>query len=541
MQPQPIPHRRNTLTKPGPNAPNSAHYPSQMAIPGTASGYLTTAPQPSMVNPATAMPPHNPPTSQRPYLAAEMAMMQDALKIAALRTAEAIRYMTVVRRAGIAPRVERPPSVVANELRTQLARYDQLCDLVETRLVRAHAALSARLARERAANPHLALNAGNQKRPISIDSPGSDDVPLSISTTQPSSKVKYTPAPKSRGLASLATPHPPSSVPGSARAISPVTLASNAAIPPAQDTMLSHHTIMPGLMEALRRQEEQEQARSALHRPPGQEAIDMLAAQTMEELFMSNANTSGVDIDIDSAVAGIDASVSGMDHIDSSVSNMHSAVPDMNSAVAELDSAVAEMASVGDLNSLGPHTDDPLFADLHANTTGDNSGFGTQPGSGSFANDGLQDRGFSGESIPPGDPFTAENIPAGDFANVSGTGEDSKGDLLADLDAGGSNDMDLQMNMDLIEIGELGIAANEMGQAGENVGQDSEGNLGEGGIGIDGNIGLGDVDISGGDINMNDVEMMGGDDIVAMWSNPLFFDSMDTGIGDGIQIKTEQD
>lgn len=32
--------------------------------------------------------------------------------------------------------VKGPPPAVANELRLQLARYDQLCDIVETRLVR---------------------------------------------------------------------------------------------------------------------------------------------------------------------------------------------------------------------------------------------------------------------------------------------------------------------------------------------------------------------------------------------------------------------
>jgi hypothetical protein len=395
-----------------------------------------------------------------------------------------------------------------------------------------------------------------QKVPIVVDSPMSDDIPLSLTTshptiTPPSSNVKYTPAPKSRGLTSLASQHPSSSAPDAAYTISPVTLASNAAMPSAQDTILSHHAVVPGLLDALRRQE-QEQARNALHRPPGQEAtMDMLtAAHTMEELFMANTNPGEVDLDITSAVAVIDTA-NGMGHsvadIDSAVSAMHSAVPDMTSAVAELDSAVAEIAAAGDLDSLDPHTDDPLFADLHANANGDNPRFGTQSAQDSFANDGLQARGFPGESLPAnGDPFAAGNIPANDFPNVSGTGEDDKSDLLADLDATGANDMDLQMNMDLMEIGGLGIAANEMGHTGENGPQDGETNLGEGGIGIDGNINLGDVDISGGDININDVGMEMGDEIEAMWStigNPLdgFFGGMDSGIGDGIQIKTEED
>lgn len=425
-----------------------------------------------------------------------------------------------------------------------MARYDQLCDIVEARLIRAHAALSARLKRERAENPQLA-NAQNQ--PIQIDSPMSDDVPLSISTSLPtmtaaSSTAKYTPAPKSRGLASLAAQHPLNSAPVSAHTISPVTLASNAAVPSALEALPSHHAVIPGLLEALRKQE-LEQARSALHRPPGQEAtaMDMFGttAPIMDELFLSEANPGGVDLDIDSAVAVMDPSVAD---IDSAVSAMHSAVPDMNSAVAELDSAVAEMAAAGELNPLDPHSDDPLFADLHAHTNpnNDNTAFGTQSAPDSFNTDGLQAGGFPGESLPTDDPFATGNIPAGEFSSVSGTGEENKGDLLADLDAAGSSGMDLEMNMGLIEMGGLGIAANEMGHTGDNAGPEGETSLGEGGIG---DINLGDVDLPGGGLNMDDVGMdMGGDDdIQAMWSSigdPLEFFS---GIGDDIQIKTEED
>ncbi|KAG8691267.1 hypothetical protein FRC11_005425 [Ceratobasidium sp. 423] len=461
---------------------------------------------------------HPPPgTSQRPYLAAEMGMMQEALKISALKTAETIRYMATVQRVGRASHVKGPPPAVASELRAQLVRYDQLCDIIEARLVRAHAALSIRLARERAANPQLVA-----QKPAQIDSPMSDDVPLSISTNNPTSnsKTKYTPAPKSRGLASLATQRVLNSAPDSTHSISPVTLASNAAMPSAQDNMLSHHAVMPGLLEALRRQE-QEQARSALHRPPGQDT-SVMDIPTMEELFMADANPSGVDLGIDPAVGVIDTSVNGIGHgvtdIDTAVSAIHSAVPDMNTAVAELDSAVAEMAAA----------DESLFADLHTNANGDNPE--------SFTGDGLQSRGF-----PGGDPFTSGNIPASDFPNVSGTGEDNKDDLLADLNATGSNGMDLEMNIDLMEMGGLGIAANEMGHTGEDVAQDGQVGLGEGGMGLDANVDLG---IPDGDLNIDDMGM-GNDDIMAVWSNidPLggLFGNAGGDIGDGIQIKTEED
>jgi hypothetical protein len=91
-----------------------------MTLPGVAtSSYLTN---PLAAPPATTAAPHmagisQPPvtTSQRPYLAAEMGMMQEALKvyyepsicpthnfknfqISALKTAETIRYMATVRR-----------------------------------------------------------------------------------------------------------------------------------------------------------------------------------------------------------------------------------------------------------------------------------------------------------------------------------------------------------------------------------------------------------------------------------------------------------
>ncbi|CAE6421811.1 unnamed protein product [Rhizoctonia solani] len=514
----PIQQRRNTLTKPGPGAPNGAPYHPQMTLPGVAtSSYLTN---PLAAPPATTAALHmagisQPPvtTSQRPYLAAEMGMMQEALKISALKTAETIRYMATVRRVGRTSHVKGPPPAVANELRAQLARYDQLCDIVEARLIRAHAALSARLARERAANPQL-----HAQVPIQIDSPMSDDVPLSISTNIPPSnpKVKYTPAPKSRALASLATQHALNSTPDSAHSISPVTLASGAALPSAQNNLLSHHAVMPGLLEALRKQE-QEQARSALHRPPGDASV--MDIPIMEELFMADANPNGVDLGIEAAVSVIDTSVSGIGHgvtdIDSAVSAIHSAVPDMSSAVAELDSAVADLAAAGD---------ESLFADLHADPSGNNSE--------SFAGDGggLQSRGF-----PGGDPFTTGNIPAGEFPNVSGTGEDTKGDLLADLDATGASGMDLEMNMDLMEMGGLGIAATEMGHTGENTVQDDQDGLG----GLDGNV---DLDLGGGDLGIGDMDMGDDDDIVAMWSNmDGLFGSMGADIGDGIQVKTEED
>ncbi|CAE7179477.1 unnamed protein product [Rhizoctonia solani] len=529
-QPKPAPvtlqQRRNTLTKSAPGAPNNgALYHPQMTLPGVAtSSYLT--------NPLAA-PPHlnlhmaglnqPPPTvSQRPYLAAEMGMMQEALKISALKTAETIRYMATVRRVGRTSNIKGPPPAVANELRTQLARYDQLCDIVEARLVRAHAALSARLARERAANPQRHV-----QKPAQIDSPMSDDVPLSISTNigTSNSKTRYVPAPKARGLASLASQRTLNSAPDSAHSISPVTLASNTTMPSAQDNILSHHAVMPGLLEALRRQE-QEQARSALHRPQGQDA-PVIGIPTMEELFMADPNPSGVDLDIDSAVAAaaIDASVSGIGHgvadIDSAVSAMHSAVPDMSSAVAELDSAVAEMAAAGD---------ESLFVDLHTNPNGNNS----EP----FAGGDLQSRGFP---VPDDDPFASGNIPAPDFPNVSGTGEDSnKGDLLADLDATGPDGMDLEMNMDLMEMGGLGIAASEMGHTAEDTAQGGQAGLGEDGMGLDGSVDLG---IPDGELNIGDMDM--GGDIMAMWGNVNsldgFFGNTETEIGDGIHIKTEED
>ncbi|KAG9128222.1 hypothetical protein FRC07_002511 [Ceratobasidium sp. 392] len=528
--------RRNTLTKPSPAAVAAPIiYPPQMTLPGK--NYLTSTsavPTPPKINMQIPPNPPNLGNSQRPYLATEMAMMQESLKIAALKTAETIRYMSTVRRlynlgctrtpSHGSSQAKRPPPAVTNELRLQLARYDQLCDIVEARLVRAYAALSARLARERAANPQPAQS----NLPIQIDSPMSDDVPLSLSNTAPAaakSNVQYTAPPKSRGLSSLSAQRPSHTIPDPSRIISPITLASNAAMLPTLDSIPSHHAVVPELLQALRRQE-QEQARNALHQAPAQEvtSMDIFGAPHMDDLFMNGTNPTGVDLDINSAVAAIDTSVGGIGpSIDDAVSAIHSAVPDMDSAVAELDSAVAEMAAAGELAS-----SDALFGDLHTHA---NAG-----------DDGLQSAQL-GERFPgEADPFVTGEIPPADgFQRVSGTEEDqAKEDLLANLDAGESNGIDLGMNMDLMEMGGLDIGAGEIGHGGGNA---PEGEIS--GIDIEGgNMGLGDVDIAGGDMSMHDVgigEMgMGGDEIVAMWSNiDNFFDNMDTDIGDGIHIKTE--
>lgn len=366
----------------------------------------------------------------------------------------------------------------------------------------------------------------------------SDDVPLSLSKTPalipPTSNVQYTAAPKSKGLASLARPRPTHAAPDLVHTVSPVTLASNAAMLPAMDAIPSHHAVVPELLNALRRQE-QEQARTALHRQPNQEPTGMdifggTAGPSMEDLFMSDTNPG--ELDIDSAVAGIDTSVGGMGPSVADINSAVSAIPGMESAVAELDSAVAEMAAAGDLDP----TNDALFGDLHTNPGEDGTGFGAQQAQDSFTNA----RGFTGENLSAGDPFATGDIPPGDgFPGVSGTDEGRpKGDLLAGLDAGGPSDMDLEMDL----MGELGIGASAMGHSGVNDTQH------EGGMNLEGGMDLGGVDISGGDMGMNGVGIdgidMGGDDIEAIWSigSSLdgFFSGMDGGIGD-LHIKTEQE
>ncbi|ELU41453.1 hypothetical protein AG1IA_04519 [Rhizoctonia solani AG-1 IA] len=79
----PIKQRRNTLTKPVPGAANGALYHPQMTLPGVAtSTYLTNPPNVPPTSVAHMAGISQPPaaTSQRPYLAAEMGMMQEALK-----------------------------------------------------------------------------------------------------------------------------------------------------------------------------------------------------------------------------------------------------------------------------------------------------------------------------------------------------------------------------------------------------------------------------------------------------------------------------
>ncbi|KAG8741553.1 hypothetical protein FRC10_002730 [Ceratobasidium sp. 414] len=520
MHPKPPLARRNTITKPPPASVAASLYPPQMTLPGasyiTGASKVPTPPKTSMQVAPTAP---NPAAAQRPYLAAEMAMMQDALKIAALKTAETIRYMSTVRRVHGSSHAKRPPPAVTNELRLQLARYDQLCDIVEARLVRAHAALSARLARERAANPQ---RPAQSTLAIEIDSPMSDDVPLSLSNTAPGApnvQYQYTAPPKSRGLSSLAAPRPSHTIPDPSRIMSPVALASNAPMLPTLNSIPSHHAVVPELLNALRRQE-QEQARNALHQAPVQEVTSMDifggGAPSMDDLFMDGTNPTGLDIN--SAVTAIDTSVAGIGpsvaDIDEAVSAIHSAVPGMDSAVAELDSAVAEMAAAGELDS-----SDALFGDLHTHAN---------PG-----DDGLQPTQLGGRFPGEGDPFATADMPPGDgFQSVSGTEEDrAKEDLLANLDAGEPDGMDLGMNMDLIEMGGLDI---------DHAGGDATGEGEISGIHIEGgNMDFGDVDITTGDMGMGDVGIggmdIGGDDIEAMWSSMgTFFGNMDS-----IDIKTE--
>lgn len=271
----------------------------------------------------------------------------------------------------------------------------------------------------------------------------------------------------------------------------------------------------------------------------------------MDDLFMSDTNPGGLDIN--SAVAAIDTSVGAMGpsvaDINSAVSAMHSAVPGMDAAVAELDSAVAEMAAAGDLDPLDPRANDALFGDLHTNPGGDGASFDAQPAQDSFGNGTLQSRGFPGENLAADDPFATGDIPPGDgFPNVSGTGEDrSKGDdLLAELDAVGPSDMDLQM--DLMGIEGLGMGASALGQTGANATQNNGMGVGESEMDLEGDMNLGGVDIPGGDMGMADIGIDGidmGGEIEAMWSTiPMdgFFSGMGGDMGDDLHhIKTEED
>ena len=88
MQPKPIPlsdRRRNAINKASPASGSAPLYPAQMTLPGAGLSYIASpTPASSVVNPARNMaglPPQLPTGNQRPYLAAEMTMMQDALKV----------------------------------------------------------------------------------------------------------------------------------------------------------------------------------------------------------------------------------------------------------------------------------------------------------------------------------------------------------------------------------------------------------------------------------------------------------------------------
>lgn len=91
MQPKPVPapaQRRNTLTKPPHvTAPNAALYPTQMTLAGATPTYIAGAPTAPPI-PATSSTGNmaglnlqHKATNQKPYLAAEMVMMQESLKV----------------------------------------------------------------------------------------------------------------------------------------------------------------------------------------------------------------------------------------------------------------------------------------------------------------------------------------------------------------------------------------------------------------------------------------------------------------------------
>ncbi|TRM64264.1 hypothetical protein BD626DRAFT_629237 [Schizophyllum amplum] len=96
--------------------------------------------------PSTAdMPPPPQPTA---ILVPEAAAMAGCLKTSAVKAAQIYKFFADARRLGVDKHAPNPPRSLTAALGTQVAKYDQLCDHIESRLLRAIAVLQQELTEE---------------------------------------------------------------------------------------------------------------------------------------------------------------------------------------------------------------------------------------------------------------------------------------------------------------------------------------------------------------------------------------------------------
>ncbi|KAI0762563.1 hypothetical protein C8Q74DRAFT_1337137 [Fomes fomentarius] len=129
MPPKPRPVRK-------PSAPKDA-----IATPASKDA---AAPTPS----TSSMPPPPDPVLPLGILEAEITALSSCLQNAVVKTGQVYAFYTDVRRLGIQQYAPRPPRSLTSSLGREIVKYDQLCDAMESHLLRAITVLQRDLARE---------------------------------------------------------------------------------------------------------------------------------------------------------------------------------------------------------------------------------------------------------------------------------------------------------------------------------------------------------------------------------------------------------
>lgn len=106
----------------------------------------TRRPQPTKKPPAVEMPP--PPLPQKKILENEVAALSNCFRNAVVNTAQIYRFHHQTRSLGIHHYAPGPPRSLTASLGREIEKFDQLCDALESRLLRAIAVLQRDLRRE---------------------------------------------------------------------------------------------------------------------------------------------------------------------------------------------------------------------------------------------------------------------------------------------------------------------------------------------------------------------------------------------------------
>ncbi|KAI8983347.1 hypothetical protein BD414DRAFT_463357 [Trametes punicea] len=102
----------------------------------------------SQANPSTSMPPPPDPVLPLGILEGEITALSSCLKNAVVKTGQIYGFYTDVKRLGIQKYVPHPPRSLTASLGREVEKYDQLCDAMESHLLRAIAVLQRDLTRE---------------------------------------------------------------------------------------------------------------------------------------------------------------------------------------------------------------------------------------------------------------------------------------------------------------------------------------------------------------------------------------------------------